>query len=73
METVQTIVVVHPQGSGREVEKKEGIKPDELTSLVEQENQFYKEWYETEKKKIFRDIEGHIGTFPFFIFVKGSK
>ena len=73
VETVQTIAVIHPQGSGRDVEKKEGIKPDELSALVEQENQFYKEWFEQEKNKIFRDIESHVSTFPFFIFVKGSK
>jgi hypothetical protein len=49
------------------------VKAEQLTELVESENKFYEEWYESEKKKAFRDIESYIGTFPFFIFVKGSK
>jgi len=44
-----------------------------LTELVESENTFYLKWFEEEKKKAFRDIEGHIGTYPFFLFIKGAK
>ena len=44
-----------------------------MTEVVERENSFYKEWFEQEMKKVFRDIEGHIGTFPFFCFIKGTK
>jgi glutaredoxin-related protein len=44
-----------------------------LTVLVEAENKFYADWYENEKKRAFRDIEGLIGTHPFYIFIKGTK
>ena len=44
-----------------------------MTSLVERENNHYIAWYEEEKKRAFRDIESHINTCEFFIFVKGSK
>ena len=73
IENVQTLVVLHPEGSGKDMEKVVGVKPEQLTQVVEQQNQVYQEWFEEEKKKAFRDIEGHIGTYPFFIFVKGSK
>lgn len=73
VETVQTIVILHPTGANKATEKIEGIKAEALTEVVDRENTFYKEWYEQEKKKAFRDIEAHIGTYPFFIFIKGSK
>jgi glutaredoxin-related protein len=40
---------------------------------VEAENNFYARWFEEEKLRAFRDIESQIGSFPFFIFLKGSK
>lgn len=40
---------------------------------MDRENTFYKQWYENEKKKVFRDIEGLVGSYPFFIFIKGTK
>jgi glutaredoxin-related protein len=73
VETVQTIVILHPTGSNKAPEKIEGIKAETLTEVVDRENAFYQEWYEQEKKKAFRDIEAHIGTYPFFIFIKGTK
>ena len=73
VETVQTIVILHPTGSNKATEKIEGIKAEALTEVVDRENTFYQGWYEQEKKKAFRDIEAHIGTYPFFIFIKGSK
>jgi glutaredoxin-related protein len=73
VDTVQTLVCVHPDGSDKKPDKYSGIKHEQLTEVVERENTFYKEWFESEKKKVFRDIEGHIGTFPFFAFIKGSK
>lgn len=73
VENVQTLVVIHPEGSGRQTAQQIGVKAEQLTELVESENKFYEEWYESEKKKAFRDIESYIGTYPFFIFVKGSK
>ncbi len=30
-------------------------------------------WFQEEKIKVFRDIEGLINSFPFFIFIKGTK
>ena len=74
VDTVQTVVVLHPIGSeARSTEKIEGIRAETLTELVEKENKAYDGWYELEKKKAFRDIEAHIATYPFFIFIKGSK
>lgn len=73
VDTVQTLVIVHPEGSGKEVEKHSGVKPEQLTEIVDRENNFYKAWYENEKKKVFRDIEGLINSYPFFIFIKGTK
>lgn len=73
VENVQTVVTVHPEGSGKKNETSVGIKPADLTSLVEAENKFYADWYENEKKRAFRDIEGLIGTHPFYIFIKGTK
>ena len=73
VEHVQTLVVLHPDGSNRPIEKKVGINPEQLTSIVETENSFYHNWFEEEKKKAFRDIDAYIKTFPFYIFVKGTK
>lgn len=73
VETVQTVVILHPEGSMRKMEKIEGIIPQKLTEVVDRENTFYQQWYETEKKKVFRDIQNHINTYPFFIFIKGTK
>ena len=64
---------MHPEGSDKKIDKYTGIKPEQLTEIVERENTFYKEWFEQEQKKVFRDIEGHISTFPFFAFIKGTK
>ena len=41
VENVQTLVVLHPDGSGRDIAKHVGIKPEQLTQIVEAENQFY--------------------------------
>ena len=73
VENVQTLVVVHPEGSGKKTEKSVGIKPTELSDLVEGQNKFYIQWYDDEKKRAFRDIEGYIGSHPFFMFIKGTK
>ena len=73
VDTVQTLCVVHPEGSGKQLEKYPGIKPGDLTEIVERENKFYTEWYENEKKKVFRDIDGYVNSYPFFIFIKGTK
>ena len=74
VDTVQTVVVLHPIGSeSRSNEKIEGIRAETLTDIVEKENKAYDGWYELEKKKAFRDIEASIATFPFFIFIKGTK
>lgn len=73
IDTVQTIAVIHPDLAIKPVEKKTGVKPEQLTELVQGLNRQYEEWYEAEKKKAFRDIESHLNTHPFFIFVKGSK
>lgn len=73
VDTVQTVAVIHPDIAIREMEKKAGVKPEQLTELVQGLNKHYEEWYETEKKKAFRDIDSHVATHPFFIFVKGSK
>ena len=73
VDTVQSLVVLHPEGSGKAVQKFEGIKPEVLTQTVQQLNTDYLKWYEDEKKRAFRDIESNIATAPFFIFVKGSK
>ena len=73
VENVQTVVVVHPEGSGKEPSLSVGITPGDLTELVERENAVYKDWYENEKKRAFRDIEGYIGKHPFYVFIKGTK
>ena len=73
VENVQTLVTIHPEGSGKKAETSVGISPSDLTSLVEAQNKFYADWYEQEKKRAFRDIEGLIGTHPFYIFIKGTK
>ena len=73
VEHVQTLVLLHPEGSNRPIEKKVGIKPEQLTSIVEAENSFYRSWFEVEKKKAFQDIDAYIKTYPFYIFVKGTK
>ena len=73
VENVQTVVCVHPEGSGKDPTQSVGIKPQELTELIETENAFYKDWYENEKKRAFRDIQGYIGKHPFYIFIKGTK
>ena len=73
VENVQTVVVVHPEGSGKKNDTNVGINPADLTSLIEAENKFYADWYEQEKKRAFRDIEGLIGTHKFYIFIKGTK
>jgi len=73
IDTVQTLVCIHPEGSDKKQETITGVKPEQLTSLIENENSTYKQWYEDEKKRAFRDIEGYIGSYPFFIFLKGSK
>ena len=73
VETIQTLVCLHPDGSNKKMEQIAGIKPEQLTELVEIENKFYNDWFENEKKKVFRDIEGYIGSYPFFIFIKGTK
>jgi glutaredoxin-related protein len=41
VENVQTLVVVHPEGSGKKTEKSVGIKPIELSDLVESQNKLY--------------------------------
>jgi thioredoxin-like negative regulator of GroEL len=46
VENVQTVLVIHPEGSGRKNDANVGIKPADLTSLVEAENKFYADWYE---------------------------
>ena len=73
VDTVQTLAIIHPEGSNKKVEKVTGVKPDQLTQIVERENKHYLEWFEEEKKRAFRDIEGYIKTYPFYLFVKGSK
>ena len=73
VENVQTVVTIHPEGSGKKAEERVGISPSDLTSLVEAQNKHYADWYEQEKKRAFRDIEGLIGTHPFYIFIKGTK
>lgn len=67
------MVCLHPDGSSKKIVKVEGLKPENLTALVDHENKFYAEWFETEKKKVFRDIESHLASCPFFIFIKGTK
>lgn len=75
VDTVQTIVVMHPQASSKEekIERHLGLRPQQLTDLVDNQNNFYKDWYEHEKQRAFRDIEGYILKYPFFIFIKGTK
>ena len=41
VETVQTIVVIHPEGSGKKDEKHLGVRPEQLTELVQKENHTY--------------------------------
>jgi len=41
VDTVQTVVILHPDGSMRKTEKIEGIKPEKLTEVVDRENAFY--------------------------------
>ena len=66
---------MHPQASTKSesVERHIGLRPEQLSELIENENNFYKNWYEIEKKRAFRDIEGYISSYPFFMFIKGSK
>ena len=35
IENVQTLVVLHPEGSGKDMEKVVGVKPEQLTQVVE--------------------------------------
>ena len=75
VDSVQTIIIMHPLGAAepRDTQTIEGVRAEQLTEIVEKENKFYDGWYDLEKKKAFRDIEAHVATYPFFIFVKGSK
>jgi len=41
VETVQTVVILHPEGSMRKMEKIEGTIPQKLTEVVDRENTFY--------------------------------
>ena len=73
VDTVQTIVVLHPEGSGKKDDKYVGVRPEQLTEVVQKENHIYKIWFEEEKKKAFRDIESYVLKNPFFCFIKGTK
>ena len=70
---MQTIVVIHPEGSNKEPELLLGLDPQSLTTLMENENKFYQTWYDDELKRASRDIESLLKQSPFFIFLKGSK
>lgn len=73
VDTVQTLVIIHPNGSGKNMEKHLGLTPEKLTGLVEEQNSFYEAWFEQESKRAARDIESLTASKPFFIFFKGSK
>jgi hypothetical protein len=42
----------------------ENPSPDKLASTIEVQNEFYKRWFEEEKKKAFREIEDMVTSQP---------
>lgn len=73
VETVQTLVVMHPEGRVIEDEKVLGLDPETLTKLVQEQNEFYKSWFNEEFMRASRDIESLLAPNDFYIFFKGSK
>jgi Grx4 family monothiol glutaredoxin len=73
VETVQTVVVIHPEFTMKKPEKHIGVVPEKLTEVVKNEDNFYQKSYEEAKILAFRDIESQIGRAPFFCFIKGTQ
>jgi hypothetical protein len=67
---VPSLAIVHPHKLNPEI--LQNPSPEQLTSTIETQNEFYKKWFEEEKKKAFREIEDLVKTNPFFCFIKGS-
>lgn len=50
-----------------------GLDPETLTKLVQEQNEFYKTWFNEELMRASRDIESLLAPNDFYIFFKGSK
>jgi len=57
-----TIALFHPHKMNPEI--LENPSPDKLASTIEVQNEFYKRWFEEEKKKAFREIEDMVTSQP---------
>jgi thiol-disulfide isomerase/thioredoxin len=71
VDEVPTVAVIHPHKLNADI--LDNPSPDQFSEQVTTQNEFYEKWFEQEKQKAYRDIEDLISSFPFFIFIKGTK
>jgi len=70
VDSVPSLILVHPHKMSPTV--LQGVTPEQVTSTIHEQNEFYTKLFEQEKQHAFRDIEDLVKSSPCFMFIKGT-